>query len=62
MTTSTCDLCGARAVGHLDYEDGEILEGCAECLLEVVADPAKPVEAIVEWPLEENAPETVLRQ
>jgi len=45
----SCDLCGAEAVGELDYEDGEILVGCADCLLEIVSDPAKPVDRIQEY-------------
>lgn len=48
-----CDLCSEPAQGEIDYVDGEILVGCAECLLDIVADPAKPVEAIREYTAEE---------
>lgn len=44
-----CDICGEPAKGEIDYEDGEILVGCADCLLKIVADPKKPVESIREY-------------
>jgi len=45
----TCDVCGLKADGEITYEDGEILVGCASCLLDIVADPAKPVDSIHEY-------------
>lgn len=49
LTNMECDICGATADGELDYEDDEILVGCADCLLEVIADPKKPVARIIEY-------------
>lgn len=49
VETSKCDFCGADAVGEIEYTDGEVVVGCANCLLEIVADPYKPVEVITEW-------------
>lgn len=44
-----CDICGKPAEGEIDYKDGEILVGCADCLLEIVADPYKPIDTIREY-------------
>ena len=49
-----CPLCGQEAVGHLEYENGECQEGCADCLLEIAADPTKPIDRIVAWVKEER--------
>jgi hypothetical protein len=49
-----CDMCGADAVGEIEFDDGELVVGCADCLLEIIADPKKPVEAIVEYTEEEK--------
>lgn len=48
-----CDICSEEAKGEITYEDGEILVGCADCLLEIVADPAKPVHSIHEYSKED---------
>lgn len=50
----TCDCCGKPADGEIDYLDGEIFVGCADCLLEIVADPYKPVDTIREYTQEEK--------
>lgn len=44
-----CDLCGEEVVGEIEFTDGEVVVGCADCLLEIVADPMKPVEVITEY-------------
>ncbi len=45
----TCDCCGKPAEGEIEYMDGEILVGCADCILEIAADPYKPVSQIIEY-------------
>jgi len=49
-----CDICGLEADGEITYEDGEILVGCASCLLDIVADPAKSVNLIHEYTEEDK--------
>lgn len=46
---TACDICGEPAQGEVEYSDGEIVVGCPDCLLEIVADPRKPVEVITEY-------------
>lgn len=53
--TPLCDICAEPAKGEITYEDGEILVGCADCLLEIVSDSAKPVESIYEYKPEDLA-------
>lgn len=54
MNVISCDFCDKPAEGEIEYKDGEVILGCAECLLEIVADPYKPVEAIRELGEEER--------
>jgi hypothetical protein len=44
-----CECCDAQAVGEILYEDGEILVGCADCLLDIAQDPRKPIHSIKEY-------------
>lgn len=47
--TLMCDFCTNNVVGEIEYTDGEVVMGCADCLLEIVADPSKPIEKITEY-------------
>lgn len=49
MEIPYCEICNDKAEGEITYDDGEILVGCGPCLLEIMADPAKPVHSIHEY-------------
>ena len=47
-----CELCDNPAVGEIQYESGAILVGCADCILDIVDDPAEAIAKIVDYSLE----------
>lgn len=47
--TIICDFCSNDAKGEITYDDGEVIVGCADCLLDIVSDPNKRVSEIREY-------------